>query len=266
MHITIRPITGYHEYRACEELQRAVWGTFGAVPHHLLLTVQRNGGLCLGAFDDAVPAAPMVGFVFGFLGRTAEGRLKHTSHMAAVLPAYRNTQIGEGLKWAQRDHVLAQGLDLITWTYDPLLSRNAYLNIAKLGGECRTYVRNVYGPVPEEPQGELPSDRFRVDWWLNAARVVTHHDKLAIPSTAKTLHALAPLANPDPLVPAALPSGDRCLIQIPAEVEMLKAADLPRARAWRYQVRTLAEAAFAAGFAITDYARDDMVGLYLLER
>jgi predicted GNAT superfamily acetyltransferase len=214
----------------------------------------------------AAPDAPIVGFVFGFLARAEDGRLKHASHMAGVLPAYRDAQVGERLKWAQRDYALAQGLELMTWTFDPLISRNARLNIAKLGAVCRTYVRNIYGPEPEDAQGELPSDRFRVDWWLNSPQVAARRDAPPALTRAAELRALAPLANPDPQGPTDQPTGERFLIQIPANVEALKASDLPRARAWRYQLRVLAEGAFAAGFTATDYARDGEVGLYLLER
>jgi predicted GNAT superfamily acetyltransferase len=264
MTIAIRPVATYAEYMACEAIQRAVWGEFGAVPHHLLLTAQKNGGLLLGAFDTAAPGAPMVGFVFGFLARDARG-LKHASHMAAVLPAYRDARIGERLKWAQRDQALAQGLERMTWTFDPLISRNARLNIRKLGAVCDTYIPNLYGPEPEEPEGELPSDRFQVDWWLASPRVADRSQVGPPAPGAAELRAAVPLANPDPLAPAALPAADRLLIQIPAEIEALKAADMPKARAWRYQVRAIALAAFAAGLVVTDYALDGDVGLYLLE-
>ncbi len=266
MPIEIRPIETYAEYMDCEALQRATWGEFGVVPHHLLITAHKSGGICLGAFDTDAPGAPMVGFVFGFLGRAEDGRLKHTSHMAAVLPAYRNARIGERLKWAQRDHALAQGLELMTWTFDPLISRNARLNLAKLGAVCRTYLRNAYGPEPEDPAGRLPSDRFRVDWWLASERVAARAAGAHTPPTGEALRAAAPLANPDPFAPPALPEGERLLIQIPADIDALKERDMPRARAWRYQVRALAEMAFAAGYVATDCARDGEVGLYLLER
>jgi predicted GNAT superfamily acetyltransferase len=262
MSIHIRPLAAYADYMACEAIQRAVWGEFGVVPHHLLLTAQKNGGLLLGAFDAGAPAAPMVGFVFGFLARDARG-LKHASHMAAVLPAYRDARVGERLKWAQRDHALAQGLGRMTWTFDPLISRNARLNIRKLGAVCGTYFQNLYGPEPEDPQGDLPSDRFQVDWWLASPRVAER--RAAPPAAGAAELRAAPLANPDPLAPAALPAAERLLIQIPADIEALKAADMPKARAWRYQVRALAQAAFAAGLAVTDYALDGAVGLYLLE-
>lgn len=266
MDIRIRPVETYAEYLACEGLQRAVWGEFGVVPHHLLLTAQRSGGLVLGAFDQAAPGAPLVGFVFGFLGRTPAGYLKHASHMAAVLPAYRDAGIGERLKWAQREYVLAQGIALITWTFDPLISRNARLNLHKLGATCCTYLRNLYGPEPEQPEGALPSDRFQVDWWIGSERVAACHAGTHPTPDPATLRASAPLANPSPHAPALLPPGDRLLIQIPAAIEALLATNVPLARAWRYQVRALADEAFARGLVATGFARDGEVGLYLLER
>jgi predicted GNAT superfamily acetyltransferase len=262
MQIDIRPVASYHEYMACEALQREVWGPFGVVPHHLLLTVQKSGGLVLGAFDHDAPGAPLVGFVFGFLARDHCGP-KHASHMAAVSAAYRDARIGEGLKWAQRDHVLAQGLARITWTFDPLISRNARLNIAKLGAVCRTYYVNLYGPEPEGADGDLPSDRFQVDWWIASERVTSR--RAGAPDAA-VLRALAPLANPDPLAPAELPEAEALLLQIPADIDALKAADMPRALAWRLQLRALARAAFASGLTATEYARDGDAGLYLLRR
>ena len=125
-------------------MQRQVWpGTdLDVVPLHLLTTVAHNGGLVLGAFHGD----RMVGFLLGFLGtdegqpnRPALARLKHCSHMLGVLPEYRGQHIGYQLKLAQRDYVSVQGVRLITWTYDPLESRNARLNIARLGAVCNTY-------------------------------------------------------------------------------------------------------------------------------
>jgi predicted GNAT superfamily acetyltransferase len=263
MSIQIRPIETFAEYLACEDLQHAVWGPFGATPQHVLVTAQKNGGLVLGAFDTAAPATPLIGFVFGFLGRTPQGYIKHCSHMAAVLPAYRDRNIGALLKLAQREHVAAQGIDLITWTYDPLLSRNARLNIRKLGAICRTYYRNVYGPDPETP-AELPSDRFQVEWWITGEHVAQRLAAGAI-STPEDVRAGSLVLNPTPTEPHAPLSGPRLLLQIPADIDALKAVDMATARAWRYQVRAAAEAAFAAGYVVTDYVRDGEVGLYLLE-
>lgn len=265
MTIEIRPVAGYAEYMACEELQNITWDGYGIVPLNMLLTAHVNGGVLLGAFDTAAPAAPMVGFVFGFLGRAGDGRIKHCSHMAAVLPAYRNAGIGERLKLAQREAVLAQGIELMTWTYDPLISRNARLNIQKLGATCRTYKPNTYGPDPV-PADDLPSDRFQVDWWLGSERVARRLAGADQPPTAAQILAGATLLNPDPEGPAAPIAGERLALQIPADIDAVRDSNFARARAWRYQLRDLAVAAFAAGYYVAEYARAGDDGYYLLLR
>ncbi|MBX0327686.1 hypothetical protein K2Z83_08345 [Oscillochloris sp. ZM17-4] len=264
MKIVIRPVAGYAEHMACEEIQHVVWGEHGAVPLHMLLTAHTNGGVLLGAFDADAPGAPMVGFAFGFLGRAADGRLKHCSHMAAVLPGYRDARIGERLKLAQREAVLAQGIDLMTWTYDPLISRNARLNIRKLGAICRTYKPNIYGPEPV-PAGDLPSDRFQVEWWLGSARVAARLAGSDSPPDVAAILAGATLLNPDPEGPAAPIAGGRLALRIPADIDGLRGANFRRAWAWRHQVRDLATAAFAAGYHVAEYAREGEDGYYLLD-
>lgn len=266
MTINIRLIQSLSEFTACMQLQETVWGGSNTVVDHMLLTIQRNGGVVLGAFDMAQANAPLVGFVFGFLGRTSDGRLKHASHMAAVLPAYRDSGLGARLKWAQREHVMAQGLDLITWTFDPLLSRNANLNLARLGAIARTYIRNIYGPEPEEAHSELPTDRFLVEWWLHDERVVARSTGTAPKLDAADLKAQGPILNPDPHTAPAAPQGEAFLVQIPSDIVALKADDMAKARAWRYQVRALAEAAFAQGYELSGFARATTVGLLLFTR
>ncbi|MEF3273617.1 MAG: hypothetical protein K6356_04340 [Chloroflexus sp.] len=252
MQITIRPVATFAEYQACYQLQQAVWGTEFSVPVNLLVTVQRNGGLVLGAFAGD----ELVGFVFGFLARTADGRLKHASHMAAVRPDLRDSRIGERLKRAQREFVLAQDLELMTWTFDPLLARNAYLNLHKLGAICRTYMRNVYGPEPEQPDGKLPTDRFMVEWWLVQSPV-------ARPPAEQV--AQGPLINPSLDAPPVIPTEPVARLRIPLDFAAVQQHDPIAARAWRYHIRACAEAAFAAGFVAVDFMRvDQQYGQYTL--
>jgi len=138
-------------FYTCVEVQKKVWGMDDilVVPVHLLITAQKNGGLVLGAFTEE---GQMVGYLFGFLGtrepashdQSAAERLKHCSHMMGVLPEYQTKGIGYLLKLRQREHVLSQELDLATWTYDPLESVNANLNVCKLGVVCDTYLRDIW--------------------------------------------------------------------------------------------------------------------------
>ncbi|HIP88250.1 MAG TPA: hypothetical protein EYH27_07465 [Anaerolineales bacterium] len=275
--ILIRPIQAHPEYRAVERLQREVWGLqeVEIVPDHLLITVQKDGGLVLGAFETSPKGEErLVGFVFGFLGRTPEGRLKHCSHMAGVIPGLRDRNIGYRLKCAQREHVLAQGIDLITWTFDPLESRNAHLNFHKLGVVCRTYLRDLYGPMRDALNVGLPSDRFHVEWPIDSPRVA---ERLRRGGSGLSLSGLlaqgAPILNParpgDPVRPAerTLPlEEDRVLVEIPAHFQAIRAADLSLARAWRLHTRSLFEAAFARGYTVVDHLFQGGRSCYLLER
>jgi predicted GNAT superfamily acetyltransferase len=155
-----------------EALQRLVWtgDDTEVIPVHMLLASLHGGGLIIGAYDGE----RLVGFVFGFPGvnHTPDGvQYWHCSHMAAVHPDYRDGGLGYKLKRAQWQIVRQQGYGRITWTYDPLQSRNANLNIAKLGAVCDTYLPNYYGELRDGLNVGLPSDRFQVDWWVNSARV-----------------------------------------------------------------------------------------------
>ncbi|MFN8388518.1 MAG: GNAT family N-acetyltransferase [Anaerolineales bacterium] len=134
----IKLIETPEEMNAIEALQREVWSgsETDVVPAHVFIAAIHNGGLLLGAYLNE----QLVGFVFGFPGlySTPDGpRAKHCSHMMGILPAHRDSGVGFALKRAQWQMVRHQGLDHITWTYDPLLSRNAYLNIRKLGAVCQ---------------------------------------------------------------------------------------------------------------------------------
>jgi predicted GNAT superfamily acetyltransferase len=225
-----------------------------------------------GTFIDRTSSpeqVELVGFVFGFLGlyQTPEGaRLKHCSHMLGVLPEFRERGVGFLLKRAQWQMVHHQGLELITWTYDPLLSVNAHLNIARLGGVCKTYLPNAYGEMSDALNAGLPSDRFEVDWWINSRRVLRRMSKSA-PTPLDLAHYLAadtPIINPSQLGGDNLPhpnegkaldqvSGQALLlVEIPADFLKLKAADRGLARAWRFHTRELFEGLFRMGYLATD--------------
>jgi predicted GNAT superfamily acetyltransferase len=281
------------EMAAAEQLQRRIWpGTDrDAVPHHMLLAAAHNGGLVVGAIEaealDGAPEQPesdelefldrsnpplhaeLVGFVFGFLGMyTAQdgSRLKHCSHMLGVLPGYRERGVGFLLKRAQWQMVRHQGLDLITWTYDPLLSVNAHLNIARLGAVCNTYIPDAYGDMSDELNMGLPTDRFQVDWWVNSRRVLGRMSKRPRPALdlAHYLAAGIPIINPTRVAADALPrpvgaadvaslvGQSLLLVEIPADFLVLKATDRELAIEWRLHTRSLFEELLHNGYLVTD--------------
>ena len=284
-HMLIRPLTTVEEVRQCEEIQRQTWGMedLEVVPLSVLITAAKNEGVLLGAFM----ADQMIGFTFGFLGArpTAQrnvpvhSRLKLCSHMTAVLPPYRDQGIGYALKLAQRDHALAQGLDLITWTYDPLEGRNAALNIAKLGTVTNTYLRNIYGEMRDALNAGLPTDRFQVDWWIRSQRVkmrlAGERPRLSyeqiIASGAQVINPVTLQSDGTPQPGAwQLPSSPMAIAEIPADFQALKRKDLALAHAWRQHARELFEACFAAGYVVTDFLHETVGGwprnFYILTR
>jgi predicted GNAT superfamily acetyltransferase len=275
MAIEIRPVKTEDEYHAVERLQREIWGAqdIEIVAFEILMTAHKNGGVTLGAFDVVEGEERMVGFVFGFVGLTAEGRVKHCSQIAGAIPGYRDRGVGYALKLKQREIVLAQGIDLITWTFDPLESRNARFNFHKLGVTCDVYLRNLYGAMRDKLNAGLPSDRFQVDWRIASPRVESRLRGEAGASSASPLMAEGvPLVNPpiagEPLRPsaAAAPEEGRILIQIPSDFQSLKAADRNLALEWRLHTRALFEGAFAKGYEATDLLTEGGRSYYLLEQ
>jgi predicted GNAT superfamily acetyltransferase len=270
---SIRPMKTIDECQQAEELQRRAWRVdeVDVTPAHVLLTVAKNGGVVLGAFAPLDGREHMIGFVFGFLG-TREGyygpeapaavKLKHCSHQLGVLPEWQGRGVGYALKVAQREAVRGQALRLITWTYDPLESRNANLNITKLGAVCNTYLRNLYGELRDDLNRGLPTDRFQVDWWIDSRRVETRLSQRRPPLTRDLYEqAGTPILNRVTFNAAGLPvppdevqplESSRGLVEFPALFQDVKRLDPGLARAWREQMRAIFEAAFAAGFTVTD--------------
>jgi predicted GNAT superfamily acetyltransferase len=263
------------EMLAVENLQRLVWTApdIEIVPKDMLLAVVHNGGLAIGAFAGA----DLVGASFGFPGfyPTPDGpRLKHHSHILAVHPDWASKGIGFALKRAQWQMVRKQGLDRITWTYDPLLSRNAHLNIARLGAVCSAYLRSEYGEMHDGLNAGLPSDRFQVDWWINTERVRRRLSRRSRPTLTIQQYRLAEAAMLEAVLeqghalrpPHRLPTltSALLLIEIPFDFLALKAADMSLAQAWRFYTRAVFEQAFADGYLVTDFVHDHARSFYVL--
>ena len=127
----------------------------------MLLVAQKLGGVCAGAFDDN---GRMLGFVFGVTG-LKDGAMVHWSDMLAVHPEAQGHNLGQRLKEYQRQQCRAMGLGIIYWTYDPLVARNAHLNLSRMGARAAEYVEAMYGEGTNSPlQGDMPTDRFVVAW------------------------------------------------------------------------------------------------------
>jgi predicted GNAT superfamily acetyltransferase len=249
--MVIRRLKRLEEYRECERLQKEVWGNLG-VGSEVLSVTQKYGGMVLGAFVGG----RMAGFLYAFLGRY-RGQLVHWSHMMAVEARYRDQGLGFRMKRLHRRLALAQGIRTICWTYDPLQSRNAALNLHRLGALAEEYIPDCYGHFPSAIEKGLPSDRLVAQWPLTAARVErrlaggTPAPSLAFPRANETRPA-----DGDFLENARLRldlKSPRLLVEIPANTDAMRARALPLARRWRLEIRRVFLNYFRAGYVAEDF-------------
>jgi predicted GNAT superfamily acetyltransferase len=199
--------------------------------------------------------------------------------MLGVHPDWWGHGIGYNLKLAQREAALAQGLELMTWTFCPLERRNATLNFAKLGTVCNTYLVNLYGNLDDGLNEGLPSDRFQVDWWLCSSRVqrrlagerpqaseIIQQQALPVvnPATMGRDGFPRPAESPPTELSAAL-GEEQFLVEVAANFQALKRQDLALARAWRMTTREIFQSAFAQGYSATEYLHHAGRSYYLLK-
>ena len=242
--------------REIEALQREIWGVsdLDVLPALALRPQKEVGAILMGAFAEG----RMIGFVFGFPGILNGETIIH-SDMLGVTSAYRSQSVGYLLKCAQREAALALGVKRITWTFDPLQSRNAHLNFGKLGVVADRYLVNYYGETSSFLH-RFGTDRLWVSWLLDSERVVSRIDRKEPP---KTLDLQVPALvrvgrNQEPVVTTDL-TEKRVVIEIPGE---------QNAELWREPTREAFTRALDAGYVIKDFfvieRNHRKIGVYLL--
>jgi predicted GNAT superfamily acetyltransferase len=253
----------------CVEFQRLIWGPGfdEAVPAAILWVAHRTGGIIAGAFD---PQDRMVGFVFGLSGWVG-GRPVHWSDMLAVLPELRGAGLGRRLKQYQYRSLLERGILDVGWTFEPLESRNAWLNFARLGITSSEYVRDCYGPATSPMHQGLGTDRLIAHWRLDSERVRTRMEggdgdggmSTAPPSPEEW--ARIPLVNEGVEQPRLDIDAPAVRVRIPADIQYLKVQAPDAAVRWRMTVRAALEHYLGRGFVATELLRESPdVSSYLL--
>lgn len=260
--ITIRPLASLAEYQACVALQKEVWGPgYGeAVPASLLQVAQHAGGMVIGAF---AAEGELVGFVFGLTG-VKDGETVHWSHMLGVSEMARNAGVGRMLKEYQRAELARLGIPEMHWTFDPLVAKNAHLNLNRLGARVVQYVRNMYGTTGSPLHGTV-TDRLLVACLTDgnhsrprsASKVTDVHIPILTPSAQRGDVQLADKSEHPPAV----------WIEVPADIQQVVAHSPANAEAWRSSVRDHFEWALGNGYAVTGLYRDPVTSraFYTLE-
>ena len=276
MPITFKQLKTLEDLNPCEDLQGAVWkfNKSDIIPPRFMRVLCKHGGFAMGAFDGDT----MIGFVFG-VPAIHYGRPSQHSHMLAVLPEYRNHNVGYQLKMAQREEALNRNIDLITWAFDPLQSKNAHLNINKLGVIACSYDINLYGETSSSKlHSGLGTDRLLAEWWLVSDKVKTiidrdAHDAKKKPpakglSINETRHDeqgfLIPVDSDLSL------TDDVLLLEIPADIDEMKIANIDAAHRWRELIQKAFLHYFNAGYYVNSLQverKDDTRRVcYVLER
>ena len=232
--LVLRAFETRGDYDQAVTLQRDTWGQdfTECVPASIIQISHKVGGVAAGAFDTD---GRLVGFVYGISG-LRDGKPAHWSHMLAVYPQYRGNRIGTRLKALQRDMLLAGGIEVAYWTYDPLIAGNAQLNINLLHALPVEYVPDMYGSdTGSDLHSGLGTDRFVVEWRLTDPQV----------ESVLQGHAVEhPVADND------------VRVAIPWDVQSVKRADPERALTWRQVTREALLWHLQNGYRVVGFQRD----------
>jgi predicted GNAT superfamily acetyltransferase len=268
MTIRFRKLTEKSELQALEALQAAVWSEASVIPLHMTLTLAKFGGLFLGAYDDD----KLIGFLYSVPGYS-DGEPHLLSHMLGFLPEYRKQGLGVQMKWLQREESLRLGHRKITWTYDPLETVNASLNIAKLGGIVRRYLPDCYGELNDAMNRGLPTDRFLVEWFIASERVERYRRSQTAPvptgGLPRALHYdIRSDGLPVPHAKALRLQDEKMVVPVPAFFQQVKQADMKVAAEWRSVTGEIFMHCFANGYHVTDVYRDETEPMvwYMLQK
>jgi chorismate synthase len=272
--VTIRPFASIEDYRACVALQEETWGEGFSerVSPAILKVAQILGGVSSGAFAED---GRLVGFVFGLTGQR-NGEVVHWSDMLAVRAELRDTGLGRRLKAYQREEVLSRGVVKMFWTFDPLRSRNAHLNVTRLGAVVREYVPDMYGDTDSPLHRGIGTDRFVALWLLASGRVERRVTELLSGSSGVRINvdpdvpfALSPAVTgrwPRPGEPDLALENPAMRVAIPSDVGALMQEDPQLAVAWRRATRAAFAHYIARGYEVQEFERGGAVSAYLLAK
>jgi predicted GNAT superfamily acetyltransferase len=261
----IRELTELEDLRQLAALFGAVWGRPGEpqISSDILKALSHSGNYVSGAFMDG----RLIGGLVGWFGGVPPHELHLHSHILGVLPNSEARGLGFELKQHQRRWCLARDVKVMEWTTDPLVRRNAYFNLTKLGAEAPQYLVNVYGEMQDGINAGDESDRLLIRWRLDS-----HEAEVAAAAAVdepnveqrRSLEGNAVLSVGSEGEPIFEESNARVLIcQVPEDIVAIRRANPGLAREWRLAVRRALGGSLAEGYEISGATR---AGWYVLEK
>jgi predicted GNAT superfamily acetyltransferase len=260
----IRELDALSDLRELAELFAEVWGRPGEPPidPDILKALAHSGAYVTGAYVDG----RLIGGLLGWLGGVPPHEIHVHSHILGVLPGSERHGLGFELKQHQRRWCLARGITVMEWTTDPLVRRNAYFNLTKLGARAPSYLVNFYGEMTDGINAGEESDRLLIRWKLDspdAESAAAGRASEPVPDELRSRGAAVILSLGASGEPVATPARAATLLcQVPEDIVALRQSDGAMARAWRLALRAALGDAMAEGYEITGATRS---GWYVLE-
>jgi predicted GNAT superfamily acetyltransferase len=267
--VVVRELESLAELEAMIALFDEIWEPDAGNPSvrlDLLRAMTKAGNYASGAYD--VASGALLGACVGFFGPPSRAELH--SHIAGVRAAGLGRSVGFALKVHQRAWCLRRDVRVIAWTYDPLIRRNAYFNLVKLGARPVEYLRNFYGVMEDVINGGTETDRMLVHWELRspaAAEASAGRPRPASFADERARGAVVALSADEGGRPAqGLPVAGgsrsrRFLVGVPADIEAMRLAEPDLAAAWRAALRDVLSPLVAGGARVTGF---DRAGWYVV--
>jgi predicted GNAT superfamily acetyltransferase len=238
--VQLRPLTSLGQLDDATTVMVATWGAFQLPPRELMTALAHSGNAPLGAYDGD----RLVGFVLGWAGVDEDGLHVH-SHMLAALPEQRHRGVGYALKLGQRAQALERDIHVARWTFDPLVARNAWFNLGKLGAVADDFGRAYYGEMSDEINAGDRSDRLVVRWDLDPDPAPQGWPE-GLPTV---LAAEGESGDPVPTSGSA-PTAEGAVIEVPREHPDLRTWNPALASRWRDASAEAFEACFRTGLIV----------------
>lgn len=257
--VSIRVLSGVEEQNLARQIFDEVWPTDEGtqITANLLQAMAHNGTYVSGVFVEG----EIVGAAFAFPGVDEHRRLHLHSHMAAVKENFRDRSIGSTLKWHQRAWALERGYEVITWTFDPLVKRNARLNLVKLGVQVFEYFPNFYGELPDALNAGDPTDRVIARWDLLSESTLAAARYRNLEKLSDGIPVALSSAEGEPIHHDVDPSHKQVLCYLPSDIIEIRSQDSALALKWRLALRAELHPRLISDWHISGFTHD---GAYLV--
>jgi predicted GNAT superfamily acetyltransferase len=261
--VEVHEIAQIDHLREASAIYASIWsmrGDEGPMPGNLLRAFVQSGNYVAGAFSNG----RIVGALTGFLGED-QGKIHLHSHILGVSAELQGRSVGFALKEHQRAWALQRGIDTVAWTFDPLVARNAYFNLTKLGADASEYFANFYGEMNDGINAGDESDRILIEWKITSPKAVAASLGDKSQELDLSTSGAAVLEEDEDGRPATRGFDGAPVVacRVPSDIMAIRDRSPDLAREWRMALRHSLGAAMGSGYRVVQVSRS---GYYFLAR